>query len=561
MSKCYKWNIYGLYDMIANDTSSFISQEEMIMINRRPTYKEFQHTCKSFDSNDIIIRPIHSDTPSGVITVFPKNEYKIEVTFDINPSDRTNGVKLYAIYESEAFAPDGFARIGVIYESSDSGRLLKSTCADAERQTVFCHKNGSARIRISEGKDLMLSDDFFYTGVLIDGNALSELERLTIEFELETLPLEFEMEASLDDEHFSEEIQAKPGDHVLFKVLCRNIGDRPIENVYLKSITPLELEYAKGSTFLMRCAYSIDMDEDDIEGIDDISGKSTCIGSIDAGETVTVTFYATIHEVEMLNHAHIRLGGCRDYYVKCRVLMETADTGYWRASIPVTIEYSESVPKNCICLTDKSNRSVDPVNGLIAHGFEGNTHLHTDQIEEVVFNSIIDDPVWGDQRSFVYIREADSFATLGKSVVIHPGQDYEVALLYANNRNTGDDMSLRGTRFSACIPKMISAGETKEIIATLSSMPYEQRSIQAKCLLIASEDVFIRYIEDSAHLFNQGDTDGADVNAEELFGEGWKIQHMIGVGLSGFVGSGQSRDGKGYILFRFSTEPADEKPQ
>ena len=77
--------------------------------------------------------------------------------------------------------------------------------------------------------------------------------------------------------------------------------------------------------------------------------------------------------------------------------------------------------------------AVLPLAGVSAWGPERPMYTNAEPADHATFNSIIDNPVFGDERDFVRIVEKDAGETYSSDITVEPGKQYEVIILYHNN--------------------------------------------------------------------------------------------------------------------------------
>ncbi len=122
-----------------------------------------------------------------------------------------------------------------------------------------------------------------------------------------------------------------------------------------------------------------------------------------------------------------------------------------------------------------------------------------------VFNSIVDNPIWGDERYFVKINDpiTDSFKN---EVQVEVGKEYEVMIFFHNNAkseyNTDETQSgiAKNCRLSISQPSGLIANSKTAITGIISSDNTKPKSITARAYVIASANVSIRYVPGSAKI-------------------------------------------------------------
>jgi len=90
---------------------------------------------------------------------------------------------------------------------------------------------------------------------------------------------------------WSENVTAKAGETVRYRIQFKNTGNTVLNNVVISDSLPAGLNYVKGSTIL----YSSEYTDGKTEG-DEIVSNGLKIDHVDAGTEVTIYFYATVDE-------------------------------------------------------------------------------------------------------------------------------------------------------------------------------------------------------------------------------------------------------------------------
>ena len=108
--------------------------------------------------------------------------------------------------------------------------------------------------------------------------------------------------------------------------------------------------------------------------------------------------------------------------------------------------------------------------GLLAWGPGRPTYTMANPADHVTFNSITDNPVQGDERNFVQIRDVTDNGKFGETVALTPGKEYEVYVFYHNNAasNLNDAAHnyvgvANGAYMRAELPASVSAGATGRV--------------------------------------------------------------------------------------------------
>ena len=163
-----------------------------------------------------------------------------------------------------------------------------------------------------------------------------------------------------------------------------------------------------------------------------------------------------------------------------------------------------------------------------AGGPERDTFTMKVPADHVTFNSITDNPTLGDERNFVRVAEVGAKGTFTDEVKIVPGKEYEVYIGYHNNAASNLNTSANGgkgialdVRISSQFPSTVSAskkGKVSSIIYSSNATPKEVWD-EAYFTTDSKEDVVLRYVENSATIYNGGKINGTKIAGENLFSE------------------------------------------
>ena len=160
-----------------------------------------------------------------------------------------------------------------------------------------------------------------------------------------------------------------------------------------------------------------------------------------------------------------------------------------------------------------------------AGGPTRDTYTMKEPADHVTFNSITDNPTLGDERNFVRVAEAGANGVFSDEVKIVPGKEYEVYIGYHNNAASSLNASGVGmamdARISSQFPSTVSAsnkGKVSAIISATNATPKEVWD-EAYFTTDSKADVILRYVEDSATIYNGGALNGTKLGGEYLFSE------------------------------------------
>jgi hypothetical protein len=171
------------------------------------------------------------------------------------------------------------------------------------------------------------------------------------------------------------------------------------------------------------------------------------------------------------------------------------------------------------------------------------------------FNSIINNPKLGKEMDFVRVREADSAEPYRDYADIEAGKEYEVYIYYHNNASASLNRIGSGiaqnVRLSTSFPPKICSGQTAVIKGTIRwGRPGSKKEVWDTALLIAHDTVYLRYVENSAAIHNEGSANGVILDANALFGSGALLAHDTRAW--GIIPGGD--EFAGYITFRIMVD-------
>lgn len=137
------------------------------------------------------------------------------------------------------------------------------------------------------------------------------------------------------------------------------------------------------------------------------------------------------------------------------------------------------------------------------------------------FNSITNNPVIGDERNFVRIREA-GVGTFGNEVQLIPGREYEVYIFFHNNaacnfNATGEGIA-QNVRMRSQFPSVVRPGERGRISGEITSTNTTPLAVWDYVYVTATSVVSLRYVPASAIIHNNGAANGR-ILSTNLFSE------------------------------------------
>lgn len=144
------------------------------------------------------------------------------------------------------------------------------------------------------------------------------------------------------------------------------------------------------------------------------------------------------------------------------------------------------------------------------------TYTYANPADHVTFNSMIDTPNYGDERNFVRIKEATAAnSTYTDKVNLQPGKEYSVMVYFHNNAKSSlntEANQFKGiatnTKLRVQMPATLKAGETASIVGRISADNAQPKEVVDEAEGVASNNVALRYVPDSAVITSNGAVNG-----------------------------------------------------
>lgn len=177
-----------------------------------------------------------------------------------------------------------------------------------------------------------------------------------------------------------------------------------------------------------------------------------------------------------------------------------------------------------------------------------------DEPDHAVFNSVIDNPFYGDERHFLRI---DNQSQDGEDhfLTVVPNTVYSVSILYnndalpeSNHKDRGVGIAMK-SKISVKLPRKLSANKPEILQANISTDTGEHEVIWDQIALCSPEDVVINFVYLSAKIHNFGKLN-SEILGTQLFAEGIYIGYNK---QNGVIPGGLQYSGK--IKFDFAVKP------
>lgn len=144
----------------------------------------------------------------------------------------------------------------------------------------------------------------------------------------------------------------------------------------------------------------------------------------------------------------------------------------------------------------------------------------------VTFNSITNNPKWGDERNFMRIRDIASGETYKDTANLQAGKQYEVVILYHNNAsssfNAGGTGIAKGAYARTEIPAIVRSGQSSvkgmSYVGATNANPtsvYDHIDFTNS----TTADIALRYVKGSAKVSSNGAVNGSPIS-DSLFTAG-----------------------------------------
>ncbi|MFZ1812263.1 MAG: hypothetical protein WAU02_01910 [Candidatus Saccharimonadales bacterium] len=146
----------------------------------------------------------------------------------------------------------------------------------------------------------------------------------------------------------------------------------------------------------------------------------------------------------------------------------------------------------------------------------------------VTFNSITNNPEYGDEREFLTVRDLTTGQTLGGSTTIVPGHEYLFQVYIHNNAasnlNTAENSYkgiARGTTVEAAVPSTVNG--TADAAAYVRATNANPGEVWDTVKLTSSSAITLDYQEGSARLFTKAYASGVQLNDAIMTDTGVKV--------------------------------------
>ena len=160
------------------------------------------------------------------------------------------------------------------------------------------------------------------------------------------------------------------------------------------------------------------------------------------------------------------------------------------------------------------------------------------------FNSITDNPAYGDERNFLRVKPADApTSAYSDSTKLEAGKKYDAYIYYHNDAAENLKLVAENTVMKVQLPAVVNG--SAQSVAYINSSNSKPTSVWDETTLKSDNAVAIRMVPGSAHIYNQGATNGAKL-ADSIITTGVKLGYNA---LDGKVPGCNKY--AGYVKFQF----------
>jgi uncharacterized repeat protein (TIGR01451 family)/LPXTG-motif cell wall-anchored protein len=138
---------------------------------------------------------------------------------------------------------------------------------------------------------------------------------------------------------------------------------------------------------------------------------------------------------------------------------------------------------------------------LFAWGPERPTFTVENAADYVTFNSITNNPNYGDERNFITVKNPAT-GNFTDNLTVEPGKEYEVRVLVHNNAKANLNLKALNTQLKAVVST--ETGKTSAITSYLSADNAQPQKIYDDVSFNSDKDFNLAYVAGSARAYNNG---------------------------------------------------------
>ncbi len=157
---------------------------------------------------------------------------------------------------------------------------------------------------------------------------------------------------------------------------------------------------------------------------------------------------------------------------------------------------------------------------LLAWGPDRPTHTVENPATNITFNSITNNPDYGDERNFVRIKDASDMGpgNWKDQIDIQEGKEYLVQMYVHNNAATSLNLVAENTRVMANVPN--TTGKQVQIDGFISADNATPKQVWDQAIFNSTKDFNLTYVAGSATLYNKVFTNGTAINDSIVTSQG-----------------------------------------
>lgn len=186
------------------------------------------------------------------------------------------------------------------------------------------------------------------------------------------------------------------------------------------------------------------------------------------------------------------------------------------------------------------------------------TYTTASPAPHVTFNSITNNPAYGDERNFFRIKDAATSGTYTDELKVEPGKTYRGYIYVHNNASKVLNDAAHeykgvalNTQLRVSLPNSVTPGNKARINAYITADNAQPKQVWDEAYMTADSAVAIRYVPNSAKYYNNGPTNGATI-ADSFLTTGAPLGFDS---LNGRLPG--CNEYSGYILFDFVVDKPD----
>lgn len=187
--------------------------------------------------------------------------------------------------------------------------------------------------------------------------------------------------------------------------------------------------------------------------------------------------------------------------------------------------------QNTIPTEKLKDKRLQKIHKTCGWGPERPTYTNEAPADHATFNSITNNPVFGDERDFVRIVEkkgdGEQKDVYSNDLHLKAGKQYEVVIYYHNNASaTVNDEAhdFAGMAYNAKVianfPHALAKGEKGQVSAIIEADGTDPESVWDEAYITADEAMTLHYVTASAKLHNDWDANGSTMSIHMFGREG-----------------------------------------